>query len=129
MVWGGLILYSAGMVLLPRIEGVGSMILGATALGVGFGLYQPAVYGLVANAASDRTRGMVFSAFLGAFDLGIALGGLISGLVVARLGIPDLLTGLSVVPLAAAILFVAALGWQPEPEAPVVTAPAEAGVP
>ncbi|MBW3660411.1 MAG: MFS transporter, partial [Gemmatimonadetes bacterium] len=41
MVWGGLILYSAGMVLLPRIEGVGSMILGATALGVGFGLYQP----------------------------------------------------------------------------------------
>lgn len=129
MVWGGLAIYAVGVALLPLITGVGSMLLGATALGLGFGLYQPAVYGLVANAASDATRGMVFSAFLAAFDLGIALGGLASGMVVAAIGIPGLLFALAVVPLAAATLFVSSLGWRPGSGAPVLAAPSEAGVP
>ncbi|MDX1660475.1 MAG: MFS transporter [Gemmatimonadota bacterium] len=129
MVWGGLAIYALGVALLPLIRDPVTLLLGASALGVGFGVYQPAVYGLVANAASDRTRGMVFSVFLGAFDLGIALGGLASGPVVAAAGIPALLLALAVVPLLAAILFVGAMGWRPEPQAPVVVAPAEAGVP
>ncbi len=127
MVWGGLAAYAAGMALLPAITGVGSMLASATLFGLGFGAYQPAVYGLVANAASDRTRGMVFSVFLGAFDLGIALGGLVSGPIVAEVGIPALLLALAVVPLASAALFVATLGWQPDPSA--ATTPCEASVP
>ncbi|HUP01416.1 MAG TPA: MFS transporter [Gemmatimonadota bacterium] len=127
MVWGGLATYAVGMALLPLITGMGSMLASALLFGLGFGAFQPAVYGLVANAASDRTRGMVFSVFLGAFDLGIALGGLVAGLVVARFGIPELLYGLSVVPLAAAALFVATLGWRPDPTACAV--PAEVTVP
>lgn len=129
MVWGGLTIYAVGVALLPLIHGPWTLILGASALGVGFGLYQPAVYGLVANAATDRTRGVVFSAFLGAFDLGISLGGLAAGPIVAAAGIPALLLALAVVPLLAATLFVGSLGWHPEPDAPVVVAPVEAGVP
>lgn len=127
MVWGGLVAYAAGLALLPAISGLGSMIAAAMLFGLGFGAYQPAVYGLVANAASDRTRGMVFSVFLGAFDLGIALGGLVSGLVVARFGIPALLLGLAAIPLVAAALFVALLGWRPDPSAR--TTPCEISVP
>lgn len=114
MVWGGLIAYAAGVALLPLVTGMGTMLLAAILFGVGFGAYQPAVYGLVANAASDRTRGMVFSVFLAAFDVGIATGGLVSGPVVEQVGIPALFYGLATVPLAAAALFVGILGWQPD---------------
>lgn len=122
MVWGGLFAYTVGLSLLPFVGGIGSMLASALLFGLGFGVFQPAVYGLVANAASDRTRGMVFSVFLGAFDLGIAMGGLVAGPIVARFGIPSLLFGLTVVPLAAAALFVALLGWRPDPTACAISA-------
>jgi hypothetical protein len=51
--------------------------------------------------------------FLAAFDAGMSLGGLVSGPVVASYGIPALLHGLAVVPLAAAAVFVVGLGWMP----------------
>ena len=126
MVWGGLALYAVGMALLPFVDGLLSMLVAALFFGAGFGMYQPAVYGLVANVATDRTRGMVFSFFLAAFDLGIALGGLVAGPVVARAGIPALLSGLAFVPLVAAGLFVRSLGWRPEGSAGIAT-PVEAG--
>ncbi|HUP20499.1 MAG TPA: MFS transporter [Gemmatimonadota bacterium] len=121
MVWGGLALYAVGMALLPRVDDLPSMLIAALFFGAGFGIYQPAVYGLVANVATDRTRGMVFSFFLAAFDLGIALGGLVAGPVVARAGIPALLYGLAIVPLAAGALFVRALGWRPRASAGLAT--------
>lgn len=124
LVWAGLALYAAGLALVPLVHDRLSMVLPAVLLGVGFGAYQPAVYGIVANAASDRTRGMVLSMFLAAFDAGMSLGGLVSGPVVASHGIPTLLHGLSVVPLAAAAVFVVGLGWMPAP-----CPPAEAGDP
>lgn len=122
MVWGGLTLYAAGLAAIPLVSGATSMTVAAVLFGLGFGTYQPAVYGIVANVAEDRTRGMVFSVFLGAFDLGIALGGLVAGPIVAWAGIPALLYGLVLVPLVAAALFVATLGWRPEPRAPGIGA-------
>lgn len=115
LVWAGLATYGAGMAFVPFIHDTLSMIIPAVLLGVGFSAYQPAVYGIVANAASDRTRGMVLSMFLAAFDAGMSLGGLVSGPVVASYGIPALLLGLSVIPLAAAAVFVFGLGWMPTP--------------
>lgn len=129
MIWGGLALYAIGLAMLPLIHGVPSMLGAAVLFGVGFGAYQPAVYGLVANAASDGTRGMVFSVFLAAFDLGMSLGGLTAGPLVAWLGIPALLIGLSVVPLLAAGLFVATLGWNPDPTCEPLDMPSEAAAP
>lgn len=122
MVWGGLALYAAGLASLPLVTDVWTMLFAASLFGLGFGTYQPAVYGIVANAASDRSRGMVFSFFLGAFDLGIGLGGMAAGPIVARSGIPTLLYGLAFVPVAAAALFVGTMGWRPEPGAPAIPA-------
>jgi MFS family permease len=115
LVWTGLALYGAGMALVPFVRDSLTMIVPAVLLGIGFSAYQPAVYGIVANAATDRTRGMVLSIFLAAFDAGMSLGGLVSGLVVAIYDIPTLIFGLSVVPFAAVAVFVAGLGWLPAP--------------
>lgn len=127
MIWGGLVVYAAGLAVLPFVRGWGTMCVAAVLFGVGFGAYQPAVYGLVANAASDETRGMVFSVFLGAFDLGMSLGGLVSGPVVAWIGVPALLGVSGIVPLAAVAVFVATMGWRPAPDARTV--PCEVTVP
>lgn len=129
MIWGGLAVYAAGLAMLPFVHGWGTMSAAAVLFGVGFGAYQPAVYGLVANAASDETRGMVFSVFLGAFDLGMSLGGLVSGPVVAWIGVPALLGALAIVPLAAAAVFVTAMGWRPSPEAPTIPCEVKGTVP
>lgn len=126
MVWGGLAVYAAGLACLPLVRGPGMMLVSAVLMGVGFGTYQPAVYGLVANASSDRTRGMVFSFFLGAFDFGMSVGGLVAGPVVARFGIPALLAGLTAVPLAAAAVFIGWVGWRPVPSPEPEPALAEA---
>ena len=115
------------MAFVPFIHDTLSMIIPAVLLGVGFSAYQPAVYGIVANAASDRTRGMVLSVFLAAFDTGMSLGGLVSGPIVAAYGIPRLIQGLAAVPLAAAAVFVGWLGWKPAPCLPA--APEEVRVP
>lgn len=129
MVWGGLALYAAGLALLPLVDDAASMATSAILFGLGFGTYQPAVYGLVANAAADRARGMVFSVFLGAFDLGMSLGGLAAGPFVAWAGIPALFYALSVVPLVAAALFLVTLGWRPRPTALAEEVPCEAATP
>lgn len=121
MVWGGLAIYAVGLATLPWITDAISMSVAGAIFGIGFGTYQPAVYGLVANVATDRTRGMVFSVHLAAFDLGIGLGGFLAGPVVARAGIPALLYGLVIVPLVAAALFVTVLGWRPGPGAPALS--------
>lgn len=122
MVWGGLAVYALGLACLPFVHGAASMAMAAILLGLGFGTYQPAIYGLIANASTDRSRGMVFSVFLGAFDAGMSLGGLAGGPVVALFGIPALLGGLTVVPLLAAAIFVGWLGWRPAPDAECETA-------
>lgn len=122
MVWGGLVLYAAGLACLPFVDEARTMSLAAVLLGVGFGTYQPAVFGLVANASTDATRGMVFSVLLGGFDLGMSVGGLVGGPLAQELGIPALLMVMAGVPVVAAAIFVIALGWRPAPEAECETA-------
>ena len=115
MIWGGLGVYATGMALMPFVHGATTMAISAALFGAGFGTYQPAIYGIVADAASDRARGMVMSVLLGAFDLGMGLGGLVSGPIAEAFGVPALLGGLAIVPLIAAVIFVGWLGWQPRP--------------
>ena len=125
MVWGGLALYAAGLACLPLVNEARMMSLSAVLLGVGFGTYQPALFGLVANASTDATRGMVFSVLLGGFDLGMSVGGLLGGPLAQGLGIPALLAVMAAVPVAAAAIFIVVLGWRPTPEAECESALAE----
>lgn len=118
MVWGGLVLHGLGIASLPLIQGRASMLGAAVLFGIGFAILWPALYGLVANDVSERARGMVLSFLLAAFDLGMGLGGLVSGPIVARAGIPALMNGMAVVPFVAVALFLVGLGWRAEAPAP-----------
>lgn len=118
MVWGGLVIHALGIASLPLIHGRASMLGSAVLFGMGFAILWPALYGLVANVASERARGMVLSFLLAAFDLGMGLGGLMSGPIVARAGIPVLMNGMAVVPIVAVALFFVGLGWRSETPAP-----------
>lgn len=113
MVWSGLIIYGLGSAMLPWVVGWKSLVVVACVMALGFGIYQPAVYSFVTNAASERTRGMVLSFFLGAFDLGMSLGGLAAGPLVAVAGIPTMLRLAGFVPVIAGVVFVVYLGWKP----------------
>jgi predicted MFS family arabinose efflux permease len=115
MIWGGLGLYAAGIFLMPLVQDSATMVISAVLFGLGFGMYQPAIYSMVADAASDRARGMVLSVLLGAFDLGMGIGGLVAGPTVAAFGVPAFLAWLAVVPVIAAMAFVGLLGWRPRP--------------
>jgi predicted MFS family arabinose efflux permease len=118
MVWSGLLIHALGIASLPLIQGRASMIGAAVLFGMGFAILWPALYGLVANDVSEGARGMVLNFFLAAFDLGMGLGGLVSGPIVARAGIPALMNGMAVVPLVAVALFLVGLGWRSETPVP-----------
>jgi predicted MFS family arabinose efflux permease len=118
MVWSGLLIHALGIASLPLIQGRASMIGAAVLFGMGFAILWPALYGLVANDVSEDARGMVLNFFLAAFDLGMGLGGLVSGPIVARAGIPALMNGMAVVPLVAVALFLVGLGWRSETPVP-----------
>lgn len=122
LIIGGLLIHAAGLAVLPMIHGFGSMVLAAILLALGFAAFWPALYGVVANATTDRSRGMVLSVFLAAFDLGMAVGGLGSGAIVERIGIPSMLTAMGLVPVAAATFFALTLRTRPETPAWVSTA-------
>jgi predicted MFS family arabinose efflux permease len=112
MVWSGLVIHALGIASLPLIQGRASMLGAAALFGMGFAILWPALYGLVANDAAEGARGMVLSFFLAAFDLGMGIGALVSGPIVALAGIPALMNGMAVVPLVAVALFVVGLGWR-----------------
>jgi predicted MFS family arabinose efflux permease len=118
MVWSGLLIHALGIASLPLIQGRASMVGAAVLFGMGFAILWPALYGLVANDVSEGARGMVLNFFLAAFDLGMGLGGLVSGPIVARAGIPALMNGMAVVPLVAVALFLVGLGWRSETPVP-----------
>jgi predicted MFS family arabinose efflux permease len=118
MVWVGLVIHALGIASLPLIQGRASMLGAAVLFGMGFAILWPALYGLVANDVSAAARGMVLNFFLAAFDLGMGLGGLVSGPIVARAGIPALMNGMAVIPFVAVALFLAGLGWRSETPVP-----------
>ncbi len=118
MVWGGLMIHALGIASLPPIQGRASMLGAAVLFGMGFAILWPALYGLVANDVSEAARGMVLNFFLAAFDLGMGLGGLVSGPIVAWASIPALMNGMAVVPFVAIALFLAGLGWRSQTPVP-----------
>lgn len=121
LIVGGLLIHAAGLAVLPAIHGFGSMVFAAALSALGFAAFWPGLYGLVVNATGDRARGMVLSVFLGAFDLGMAVGGLGSGSIVERIGIPAMLTALALVPVIAVTFFTLSLRGRPKAPAWVST--------
>ena len=80
----GLTMYSLSMVILWNAGTARDFLLAGLIEGLGFGLIVPMLSAMMADRSSADERGKVFGLCLGGFDLGIALGGPISGLVAQR---------------------------------------------
>ncbi len=80
-------------------------VLAAGALyGLVFGVFQPALTALVADMTTYRTRGPVFGVFLGAFDGGFIVAGVVLGHVADLLGIRAMLLLSAGAPLVGALV-------------------------
>jgi len=75
-----------GLLILPFVHTLSSLLLSAAFLGVGFGTSQPATMALTVDLVSLNERGMAVSTYFLGFDSGIALGSFASGALVTQFG-------------------------------------------
>ena len=80
----GLTMYSLSMVILWKAGTATDFLLAGIIEGTGFGLIVPMLSAMMSDRSPANERGRVFGLCLGGFDLGIALGGPIAGLVAER---------------------------------------------
>lgn len=80
----GLTMYSLAMVMLWNASTARDFLLAGIIEGTGFGLITPMLSAMMADRSQAKERGRVFSMCYGGFDLGIALGGPIAGLLAQR---------------------------------------------
>ncbi len=76
----------AGILLLVFAHNVPCYLLSAVLLGYSFGAIQPSLQTMAMHAVAPERRGAASSTFFVAFDLGIALGGFLAGVLVKWVG-------------------------------------------
>ena len=82
MVYGGNLTIILGILLLVLVHTTPAYLLSAILLGYSFGTLQPALQTMAMRPVPSERRGAAGSTFFVAFDLGIALGGYLAGLLV-----------------------------------------------
>ncbi|MCD7710088.1 MAG: cytidylate kinase family protein [Porphyromonadaceae bacterium] len=86
LVYTGNIAIIAGILFLVFIHNIPCYILSALLLGYSFGAIQPSLQTMAMHAVAPERRGAANSTFFVAFDLGIALGGFIAGVLIKYFG-------------------------------------------
>lgn len=86
LVYTGNIAIIAGVLLLVFVHNVPSYVISALLLGYSFGAVQPSLQTMSMHAVAPERRGAASSTFFCAFDLGIALGGFIAGVLIKSFG-------------------------------------------
>ncbi len=82
LVYSGNAALIAGILLLVFLHDAPAYILSALLLGYSFGAVQPSLQTMAMHAVQPERRGAANSTFFVAFDLGIALGGFLAGLLI-----------------------------------------------
>lgn len=86
LVYSGNAAIIAGILLLVFAHNVPSYILSALLLGYSFGAVQPSLQTMAMHVVPPERRGAANSTFFVAFDLGIALGGFLAGVLAKQWG-------------------------------------------
>lgn len=86
LVYSGNAAIMAGILLLVLFHNIPCYLLSAVLLGYSFGAIQPSLQTMAMHAVAPERRGAANSTFFVAFDLGIALGGFLAGVLVKVLG-------------------------------------------
>jgi predicted MFS family arabinose efflux permease len=95
MVYTGNIAAFMGVLLLVLTPNAPCFILSALLLGYSFGAIQPSLQTMAMHAVAPDRRGAASSTFFIAFDLGIALGAFIAGVLVKYIGYNWMFIGIS----------------------------------
>jgi MFS family permease len=80
---GAAITEAVGLVVIGSAHGVGTAIAGAVAMGAGFSLLFPSLALLVVNRVPEERRGVAMGTFTAFFDLGMGIGGPLTGAAAA----------------------------------------------
>jgi len=93
------------MIALWQANTVNLFLLAGALEGMGGGTFLPIMIALVADRCQPYERGRIFGLFVGGFDLGIALGGLILGSVSNAIGYRGLYGVAAIVAFSALLVF------------------------
>ncbi len=100
-----LIFYIVSMVFLANADNSTMILLAAIAEGSGAGILIPTILALISDRSYDNERGKVYALCLGGFDVGIALGGPILGLLETSLGYRGLFTLAAILAVMSLLVF------------------------
>ncbi|MFQ5915460.1 MAG: MFS transporter, partial [Nitrospinota bacterium] len=97
-------LLGIGFIAVGNVSGALGLVLAAIIYGAGFGGFQVGIGAFVGDQTNDQNRGQVFSVFYSSFDLGMALSGVVMGVVAAGVGLAGMFYISSVVVLPSILL-------------------------
>lgn len=83
VIYPALLVFSLGLFLLSQIQTLGGFLLAAVLIGVGFGSAQPCIQTLAIQRAPKHRIGYATSTFYTFYDVGIAVGSLLIGALIA----------------------------------------------
>jgi len=83
VIYPALLVFSLGLFLLSQIQTLWGFLLAAVLIGVGFGSAQPCIQTLAIQRAPKHRIGYATSTFYTFYDVGIAVGSLLIGVLIA----------------------------------------------
>lgn len=86
VIYPALALFSVGLIILSQINSLIGFILAAIFIGMGFGSAQPCLQTLAIQRAAPQRIGHATSTFFTFYDLGIALGSILLGILITAQG-------------------------------------------
>lgn len=84
VIYPAIMLFALGLVLLSQTQSLSSFLLAAVCIGIGFGSVQPCLQTLAIQRAPKARIGHATSTFFTCYDIGIALGSLLLGVLIAK---------------------------------------------
>ncbi len=86
VIYPAVALFSVGLMVLSQINSLTGLLVAAVFIGIGFGSAQPCLQTLSIQGSSKERIGHAASTFFTCYDLGIALGSIVLGLLIAHQG-------------------------------------------
>jgi MFS family permease len=100
----GLLVVAAALVVLAFGDGLTSIVVGGIVYGAGQGIAHPVLIAWAVDGAAASGRGRAMGTIYTALELGIALGGMIAGVIIARVGFTTTFLAAAGIAVAAAAL-------------------------
>ncbi|MDR7079093.1 MFS family permease [Neobacillus niacini] len=105
IVFPSIVLFAFGMFVLSQSSGAITFLVSAGMIGLGWGTLFPTFQTIAIQNAAPRKRGLATATFLSIYDIGIALGSFLVGLIAAKMDFSSLYLMCSFYVLIGAILY------------------------